>query len=123
RHPVRDADGPAALSGGDRVGHPGPGALARASTAPSLAAPPAARPGYHLPEMLGERPGEALRHGGGPGRGSRSLLDRRTARGPPNELVGAQHEVGQTSADGRGDDPASAPPRYPGCGRHRLAVV
>ena len=65
RHPLRAADGPAAVPGGDAAGHAPAGAARRAGAAAAVAAADAARPGNDLPEMPAQGGSTALRDGGG----------------------------------------------------------
>ena len=67
-HPLRAADRPAAVPGGETAGDAEPGADAGAGAAPPLAAEAAAGPGDDLLEVPGEGPAPTLRPAPGPGR-------------------------------------------------------
>ena len=66
-HPLRAADGPAAVSGQERPGHPAAGDPGRGGPAAPIEPAPEPRSGCHLPEMSGKGAGPALRLGGGAG--------------------------------------------------------
>ena len=100
--PVRTADGPAAVPGGNGGGDvaagdfPGPGAPVTVERAG------AARPGDHLPEVPGEGAASALRqHRRGPRGRSSSIPAERTDRGMPRGIVGTRAAVDKTQSDGR----------------------
>src|SRR5262249_60313226 len=65
--PLRVADGPASVPGGDGGGDGAASDLPRTGAAVADESECAARPGDDLPEVSAQRSAAALRHGGGPG--------------------------------------------------------
>ena len=102
RHPLRAADRPAAVPGGDGAGDPGAGQGHRAGPAVAAPAGPAARRRDDLPEVPGEGPSPAIRDGRGAGRGPAPLPGRRADPGAARIHPGAGLEVGPAAARRRG---------------------
>ena len=80
--PVRDADRPAAVPGGDGGGDDPAGHRRRAGAALAAERPGAARPGDDLPEVPGQGAAAALRQRGGAGRRPPPLPAGRADHGP-----------------------------------------
>ena len=103
--PVRAADRPAAVPGGDGAGHAPAGQDGRAGAAVAAAAGAAARPGDDLPEVPAEGPGQALRSRpprwprtcGGSRPASRSWPGRWGRWSGPGEVVPAEPRPGRVA--------------------------
>ncbi len=123
-HPLRNADGPAAVQGNQHPGHPGAGPQPGTSAARPLAARRAARPGNDLSEMSCQGAGPALRQRGRPGRRPETLPQGRADPGPAGAVLGACRQMGSPPAGPGGpagqQQRGPARPRLRGSGRRSL---
>src|SRR5262249_48770842 len=97
--PVRTANGPAAVPGGDGAGNGAAGDLPGAGAPVAAERDRPARPGDRLPEVPLQGAGAPLRHGRRAGGRSRPLPARRGHRGAAGAVAGAAGPADPQAAD------------------------
>src|SRR5262249_28617445 len=95
-HPLRAADGPAAVPGGEAYGYAPAGGARRAGAGAAAATESPLGSGNDLPQVSGEGAGQALRQRGGPGTGPAPLPGGGADPGPAGGRRGTGLALGQT---------------------------